>query len=316
MKAESEWAKYKVGMPSNNANWSNDDCRPFDTVSHVCHVKDAYRIFEDGKIRSSLVWDESRLKNSRTCVAWVSPNTWAPGSIFGNISFEFEWGKLVEQKTLFWVEAIDYYRPPAYRILVTDREKPLGKLQAYDPTRRTGPVYYDSGTDTWYRNGDFNGEFLIDSDLSLKDCTRVTFVDHHETKCKRKGCVYLGQKGKVAGARLLGMLIGNRIRNGRSLFLEPGKRPKVLHYSTESALSHLIRQIMRHPGHPGLITSRSSVAQYLATALFARAGIGGEKGLRRLCGLFGNEHELRTVVVRRVAQHFGLSTFGQLEDLL
>jgi hypothetical protein len=245
----------------------------------------------------------------------VSPNTWSGGSIFGNISFEFEWGKLVEQNTLFWVEAIDYYRPPAYRILLTDREKPLGKLEAYDPTRRTGPVYYDSDTDRWYRNGDFTGEFLIDSDLSLKDCTRVTFVDHHETKCKRKPCVYLGQKGKLAGARLLAMLIGNRIRNGRNLFLEPGKRPKVLHYSTESALSHLIGKIMRHPNRRGPIGSKSPVAPYLATALFARAGTGGDKGLTSLCGLFVNERELRDALLARVAGHFGLSTLDQLEDL-
>ena len=316
MKAESEWAKYKVGVPSTDPNWSSDDCRPFDIVSHVCHVRDANRIFEDGKIRSSLVWDESRLRNSRTCVAWVSPNTWAAGSIFGNISFEFAWRKLVEQNKFFWVEGVDYFSPPVYRILVTEKEKPLGKLRPYEPTRRTGPLYYDSGKDVWYRNGKFNGEFLIDSDLALEDCTQVTFVDHHETICKRKSCVHLGQKGKVAGARLLAMLIGARVRNGRNLFLQRGETPKVLHYSTESALSHLIEKIMRHPNSRGLIESKSPVAPYLATALFARAGNRGEKGLTSLCGLFVNQRELRDALLTRAAQHFGLSTLDQLEDLI
>ncbi len=310
------WTKYKVGVPSTKPNWSNIDCQPFETVSHVCHLRDAYRIFEDGRVRSSLVWDESKLRNTRTCVSWVSPNTWFQGSIFGNISFEFEWRKLVHEKKLFWVEGIDYYNPPVYRILATDKATPFGKLRAYDPTRRTGPLYYDTGKDTWYRNGAFNGEFLIDSDLDLEDCTQVTFVDHHERICKRKGCVHVGQKGKVAGAQLLAMLIGSRVRNGRNLFLQRGKRPKVLHDSTESALSHLIRKIMRHPKRRGLIKSKSPVGQYLATALFARAGTGGEKGLTRLCGLFVNEHHLRAALLTRVARQLGLSTLDQLEDLL
>jgi len=213
------------------------------------------------------------------------------------------------------VEGVDYYSPPAYRILVTDKEKPLGKLQAYEPRRRTGPVYYDPGKDTWYRNGRFNGEFLVDSDLSLEDCARVAFVDHHETICKRKPCVYLGQKGNVAGAQLLAMLIGNRMCNGRSLFLVRRKRPKVFHEDTENALSYLVRRILRHPNHRGLITAKNPVAQYLATALFARAGVGGERGLARLCGIFVDKHELRTALVRRVTRHFGLKSCPQLQDL-
>jgi len=111
-------------------------------------------------------------------------------------------------------------------------------------------------------------------------------------------------------------LIGSRVRNCRNLFLQRGKRPKVLHYSADSALSHLIGRIMRHPNRRGLIKSKSPVAQYLATALFARAGTGGEKGLTSLCGLFVNEQELRAALLIRIARHFGLSTLDQLEGLV
>ena len=262
------------------------------------------------------MWDESILKNSRTCVSWVSPNTWAPGSIYGNICFEFPWRKLVDRKNLFWVEAIQYYSPPAYRILVTDKEEPLAKLRAYDATRRRGPVYHDLATDAWYRNGEFTGELLVDGDLSLKDCTQVTFVDHHDKICKREGCVDLGRNRNDAGAQLVAMLIGSGVRNASDLFLCRGARPKALHMSAEGALVHLLRKISRCPNKAGPIDANSPVARYLATALFARAGTGGERGLAALAGLFVNGTALRATLLSRVERHFGLSTVDQLEELL
>lgn len=310
-----EWYVYGVGEPSRNPDSWNVDCTPFDTVTHTCHVGDAYRIFEDGKVRSSLVWDESRLKNSRTSVSWVSPNSWVAGSIYGNICFEFPWSTLVEGRKFFWVEGIQYYNPPAYRILLTSKDVPRGKLQPYDPTRKGGPIYRDTATDTWYRNCHFTGELLVDVDLNLEDCARVNFVDHHETICRRRDCEERGQKRNVAGARLLAILIGNRVRNGRDLFLERETRPKALHSSAEKALVQLITKVMRHPNRQGLIDSKGSVALYLATALFARAGAGGSKGLRAHCGLFENATELRSALVTRAERHFGKGTLDQIEDL-
>ena len=99
MNSKSEWVAFQVGEPSRDPKRWNVNCTPIDVVYHTCHVADAYRIFEDGKIRSSLVCDESKLKNTRTCVSWVSPNTWAGGSIYGNISFEFPWRTLVRWET-------------------------------------------------------------------------------------------------------------------------------------------------------------------------------------------------------------------------
>lgn len=80
-----EWREYKVGKKSTRKNWVEPSCQPFSLVRHITHIKDAIRIIEDEAIRSSLVWDESKLNNSRTCVSWVSPNTWANGSIYGKI---------------------------------------------------------------------------------------------------------------------------------------------------------------------------------------------------------------------------------------
>lgn len=59
------------------------------TVRHVVHVPFARRIVEDGRIKAGLVYDESRLNKSRISVAWVSANTWGPGSIYGTVEFQF-----------------------------------------------------------------------------------------------------------------------------------------------------------------------------------------------------------------------------------
>jgi hypothetical protein len=42
-----------------------------------------YHFFEDVRIRSSLVWDESYGKNTRICVPWHSPNAWVSGATHG-----------------------------------------------------------------------------------------------------------------------------------------------------------------------------------------------------------------------------------------
>ena len=46
-----EWERCSVGEPSTKPNFTNPDCCPFDTVYHIAHVSDAFRIFEDRKIR-------------------------------------------------------------------------------------------------------------------------------------------------------------------------------------------------------------------------------------------------------------------------
>ena len=83
------------------------------------------------RFASSLVWDESKLKNTRTCIAWLSPNLWVNGSFYGNIKFGFDWEELIDGKKFYWVEAIPY-STPAYRILITNKQPGLD-LESYDP---------------------------------------------------------------------------------------------------------------------------------------------------------------------------------------
>lgn len=175
----SPWRKYKVGAKSTNPSFTEPSCQSFESVYHVCHVEDAIRIIEDGRIRSSLIWDESILSNTRTCVSWVSPNTWAYGSIYGHISFKFNWPEIVEGCRIYWVEDMVDYNPPAFRLLITDKDSIPDNVHEYDPTVGDGPIWKDG--DTWRRNGNYTCEIMIDDDLLITRCNGITIEDHHKS---------------------------------------------------------------------------------------------------------------------------------------
>lgn len=182
MKKRPEWISYRVGKPSSDPNRTNTDCCPLDSVYHICHVSDAYRIFEDMRIRASLVGDESRLKKTRSCVTWLSPDTWVNGSFYGNIRFDFHWRELVAGKSFYWVEAMNY-SPTAYRILIT-ADKPSLDLERYHPEDGDGPLYRDPNNGRWYCNRDLTGEFMLDEDLWLQECQTIAFENHHPPSAK------------------------------------------------------------------------------------------------------------------------------------
>jgi hypothetical protein len=79
-----EWEKYKIRGDLATVG------AKLNTVRHIVHVLGARRIIEDDKIKAGLVYDESRLNRSRISVTWVSANTWAFGSIYGTVEFQFD----------------------------------------------------------------------------------------------------------------------------------------------------------------------------------------------------------------------------------
>src|SRR5712691_9415636 len=101
----SEWEHYRIRLPK-GSGWQAGDGRVLETVYHVVHVPDARRILEDGRLKAGPVYDESRLKKSRMCVTWLSANTWAPGSIYGNVQFAFPWSQQIIGRRFYWVEAM------------------------------------------------------------------------------------------------------------------------------------------------------------------------------------------------------------------
>jgi len=177
-----EWEKYSIKGDLAKTGVE------LDSVRHIVHVPAARRIIEDGRIKAGLVYDESRLNRSRISVTWVSANTWAFGSIYGTVEFQFNWKSLVEGQKIYWVEAMEKYNPTAYRFLLTEREPrelPSGAVEPYDPAKDDGPLRRSG--DKWYWNGNFTSEFMIDDDLSLRSTTGLNFVSHHSEYCRTFG---------------------------------------------------------------------------------------------------------------------------------
>jgi hypothetical protein len=254
------------------------------------------------------VWDESKLKNMRTCVSWVSPNSWANGSIYGNVRFDFNWKELVLGKKFYWVEAMPGYNPPAFRILISSNEHT--GLTRYDPRMREGPLFYDAQAEIWYRNGNFTGEFLVDEDLLLSDCQAVGFVDHHASICRKlqSRCVYLGTSGPEAGAELLARLIAANVLAPKEVFLDESIKRRCLHHEAAWAWKHLQRSLKVNKNSRGKFTHAHPAALCLITAILHRFGLRQPKGTATLCGLFASTEELRLTLEARMIRAFRLSS--------
>jgi hypothetical protein len=154
---EKTWSDFPVSFqPSRRGS---NECRAFSIVTHVAHVKDAVRVMEDGRIRSSLVYDESRLNTKRTHVSWVSPKDWARGYIYGNIAFVFDWRELVAEKRIYWVEYHETPRQHICRFLISAEKFTDDKLERYDFEQPGGPLFYDEKADTWYHNDTVTSEY-------------------------------------------------------------------------------------------------------------------------------------------------------------
>jgi hypothetical protein len=183
-----------------------------DTVRHIVHVPTARRILEDRKIEAGLVYDESRLNRSRISVSWVSANTWVSGSIYGTVELQFNWNT-VDGNKIYWVEAMEQYKPTAYRFLLTPREPrelEVGMVEPYDPINDDGPLRQCGGK--WYWNGNFTSEFMIDDDLLLREATGIDFVSHHGQFCRtfsspRPDCK---QEPSETGGRILAYLLAHK----------------------------------------------------------------------------------------------------------
>ncbi|MBR0891817.1 hypothetical protein [Bradyrhizobium diazoefficiens] len=193
-------------------------------VHHVAHVPDARRILEDKRVRSGLIYDESRLNRTRTCVSWASANTWVEGSIYGNVQFTFDWADIIRGRRVYWVEDMPDYSPPAYRLLLTDRDLSPGvsrNVIAYDPAVDKGPLREREGD--WYWNDDYTSEFMIEDDLPLRLCRGVSFIRHRRDICRLHGCSCGDRTASefMIGGRIMAFLLGSGVHSLDRTFRRP-----------------------------------------------------------------------------------------------
>jgi len=98
------WFAYRV----KEDDFLDAECEEFTSVAHVTHVENALSIVKCSALRPQLVYDESKLRKRRILVIWLSPNYWHDGFRYGNVSFEFDFGELIEGKRIYWVEDVKH----------------------------------------------------------------------------------------------------------------------------------------------------------------------------------------------------------------
>lgn len=278
----------------------------FSEVYHICHISDAIRIIEDGRIVSSLIWDESCLNNTRTLVSWVSPNTWPRGSIYDHVSFVFDWADLSNNKKFYWVEAITKYNPDAYRILITDKDQNSSEIKnlivPFDPFIEGGPIQSKNGI--WFRNDSYTAEFMIDSDLSVSNLMRIEFEDHNNRICKENGCCRDKDITKhYAGAILLASIIGRRISNINDYLLEEKNGHFKFHYNCLFALLRLFQELVPNEN----LRVKSLNSDEAISAMSAALVLYGNRQYdeaRTIGKLIGSKEKFFEIFKKRLQDHF------------
>ncbi|MCX5890929.1 MAG: hypothetical protein NTY36_16000 [Deltaproteobacteria bacterium] len=216
---------------------------------------------------------------------------------------------MIKDKYFYWVEDLIDVRPPAYRILITNTYYDQSDiLLPYDFEKPDGPIYYD-GT-VWYRNGNYNGELMIDSDLSLNICKELRFVGHRAGICAKNGggCQDIDLSEYHAGPLFLAILIGRQIKMGRrttaKLFLNKDRGNLELTIHIKAAINYLLSNIM------GFMKEEEKVSGDIAASLLRAAlsayGEGNMEDVENILYLIGSKELLLRSSNNLLSEYFGI----------
>jgi hypothetical protein len=294
--AASEWKQYRFDVDNEHSELT--------TVRHVAHIPIARRIVEDGRVRSGLIYDESRLNTSRISVTWVSANTWAWGSIYGTVEFQFSWRDLVEGKHIYWVEAVPSYRPPAYRFLLSKETVASSLIQKYNPAVDDGPLKLVGGK--WFWNRQFTSEFMIADDLFLEKTIDLDFITHNRDYCSGYGSACEDRKKPPqpfsTGGKFLSYILGHNIHVVDEHFkqLDSFKRTRLLDVAYSGL--HLA---MANAGFAGPLIKKESCEAATRGAL-ALYGMDQAQEAHALRSLISSKKHFERSLRRVIRKHFDL----------
>ncbi|PNG24663.1 hypothetical protein CR492_17685 [Methylocella silvestris] len=294
-----EWSAYDFTILGRNSASVTE-------VTHVAHIPDARKIADDGQVTARPIYDESRLNKTRVHVSWVSGNTWSNGSIYGTVEFAFSWDRLISGKEIYWIEAIDY-RPTAFRFLITDRGRPsIPQAVLYDPDVDDGPLKR-RGSD-WFRNSALTSEFMIEDNLAISFCQKITFVQHHSNICRLKGnsCHEKEFTWVKSAALFVGYLIGTRNTTLNSLITPDVGLPKgrlsttMLRGAASGLYFGIAGKKSRFTGHIGA----GKEARYLFRASALQFAMGDTSGAHKTASLLASQETFEVAMNEVLERHF------------
>lgn len=302
-----EWDAYKIKIPKPGVR--ENDVSELAEINHVVHSAAARRILEEGRIRAGIVYDESRMNKTRHTVVWLSANTWANGSIYGTVQFTFPWGRIIEGRRLYWVEAMAYGNP-AYRLLVTDKDvSHMPFLTAYDPATDKGPIRERGGT--WYWNHKYTSEFMVDCDLDLSDCINFKGIAHKRDGCRIYGwnCAEREILHFISGGRMLAFLISNgKHAVDPALRAAPPGSSKLLSYDFDNGVSGIwFALVESKKARFGGGIRKLEESKAIVMGALALYGADQPDEARNLVALLKDEAIFQAALESIVDDHFGIS---------
>ena len=275
-----------------------------ENVRHIAHVPTAKRIVEDGKIKSGLIYDQSALNRSRISVVWLSANTWADGSMYGTVEFEFPWNDIVSGQNIYWVEAITEYNPPAFRFLLSRRDVTSRHVQRYNPERDDGPLRLRNGK--WFRAAHLTSEFMVEEDVSLNRSVGLDFVTHHPRFCSLNGsgCVDITRRPSTqkTAARMLSHTLAQGDHSIDRLWKPPGLRP--VYTRLESGYSGLFLELASHKTDFGGPLRRPDSCGNTLLGVLALYSNNQIKEARDLLSLIASKDNFERALLKVVRRHF------------
>lgn len=302
---QDSWASFAVGQEE--SGWGIRGRRLLDSVFHVAHMRHALSIAYESRLRAGLVYDDSRLNTKRLLVSWLSPNTWADGSRYGNIGFEFDWRKLIQGRAFYWVGAMMEYRPPALRFLLARGPQDNLNLLPYDPTLGDGPWFYDSESDTHYWNDRFCLEFMVEHDMSLSEASGIVFENHHPKLCclKTVPCPDKGLRVEEAGARFVAGFVAELKPQTPFPWLSNSAPTQGL----RSAVNHLYFRLLPRRERErvnGTLNESDPVSVAIARAVLAAHYHDRREEVASLVGLFESFDTFFALCRHVIEKHLGL----------
>jgi len=312
-----EWNKFCVGVPSSKKNFSNPDCVPFSTISHVSHIHSALSIIRKNHLSAGLVIDKSILNKERILVNWLSPNHWSDGFRYGNISFDFPIDDIFPNKNIYWIESIAY-GIPACRILITDKE--YSSLREYDPNIGDGPWWYNKENDTHYFNGKFCVEFMYENNLEITDETKISFVGHHPQWCadnrnNPSNCEDLGLISSKAGSLFISKVISSSIPINKKYFVKEEQEKPTIDF--ESACSTYLSKFYKiEKDITGKLRYNDSKSIPFARALFTSYANQNVDEFNLFASYFKSSDDIKKVSIILLCNHFNISDWEKFYNNL
>jgi hypothetical protein len=274
------------------------------TVRHIAHVPSAKRIVEDGLIKSGLIYDRSKLNRWRISVVWLSANTWADGSLYGTVAFEFPWADIIDGQNIYWVEAITDYSPTAFRFLLSKRDVASRHVQPYDPKGDDGPLRLRDGK--WFRAGHLTSEFMLEEELSLDRSIGLDFVYHHPRYCNLNGSacedIRRPPSPQKSAARLLAHVLARENHEIDRLWKPPGVRSVFTHL--ETGYSGLWLELANRKTEFGGALRRPASCGIAVMGALALHSLNQIDSARELLSLVESERHFERALLKEVRRHF------------